>query len=134
VGIKTQLDYHQMDCNYERITNVEQARWWIYSMIHSRADLMLGQINVPKNTICAVEKISIERILPGSNKVYIASNSALVFEGHLSKRAENCWFVVILSSLFPISPPGFRVLKTHLCKTQRKVGLATTLYSSHELR
>ncbi|CAI2165229.1 15400_t:CDS:10 [Funneliformis geosporum] len=63
VGIKTKLEY-QLDYNFESITNVERARWWIYSLIRDKADLMLGRINVPTNTLYGIEKASAEQILP----------------------------------------------------------------------
>ncbi|POG67256.1 hypothetical protein GLOIN_2v304050 [Rhizophagus irregularis DAOM 181602=DAOM 197198] len=68
VGIKSKLDY-QLDYNYESISFIEQSRWWIYSMIRNKADLMLGRIDVPMNTLNMVERVSAENILPDENRV-----------------------------------------------------------------
>ncbi|GBB83357.1 hypothetical protein RclHR1_10090004 [Rhizophagus clarus] len=68
VGIKTKLDY-QLDYNYESISSIEQSRWWIHSMIRNKADLMLGRIDVPTNTLNMIEKVSAENILADESRV-----------------------------------------------------------------
>ncbi|RGB33371.1 hypothetical protein C1646_187757 [Rhizophagus diaphanus] len=99
VGIKSKLDY-QLDYNYESISFIEQSRWWIYSMIRNKADLMLGRIDVPKNTLNMVERVSAENILPDENRVkslvkklhYIFKQlQRQLFQGSYILRHEKVW-------------------------------------------
>ncbi|CAG8537834.1 9751_t:CDS:10 [Funneliformis mosseae] len=82
VGIKTKLEY-QLDYNFESITNVERARWWIYSLIRDKADLMLGRINVPTNTLYVIEKASTEQILPDEARMKLLNKRLHYIFKHL---------------------------------------------------
>ncbi|CAG8649501.1 27792_t:CDS:10, partial [Racocetra persica] len=66
VGIKTKLEY-QLDVGYEDITNLERARWWIYTFIRNNAHLMLGRINVLNNELWTIEKKRMADIIPDGN-------------------------------------------------------------------
>ncbi|CAG8488242.1 15600_t:CDS:10 [Cetraspora pellucida] len=66
VGIKTKLEY-QLDVGYEDITNLERARWWIYTFIRNNAHLMLGRVNVLNNELWTIEKKRMADIIPDGN-------------------------------------------------------------------
>lgn len=66
MGIKTKLEY-QLDLGSEEITNLERARWWIYSYIRNNAHLILGHIDVLKNELVNVERRRMADIIPDGN-------------------------------------------------------------------
>ncbi|CAG8659045.1 7389_t:CDS:10, partial [Acaulospora morrowiae] len=66
IGVKTKLEY-QLDLGSEEITNLERARWWIYTYIRNNAHLILGHVNVPANELVDIQRMRMADIIPDGN-------------------------------------------------------------------